>query len=267
MRNRPKTRLQQAARQLAYAATMFAAVLLGLQNTAPVAAQEDDPGVLERLQNSARDKIIYLQIHTELQTFEMYQKYHRHFKDEYTAFLQDIVDTQAYNDTAMVSQKAQAFTTSVRQQNTDLIYRAGDAANKRILQDRLDTVLLLRDEEGVDICGRYGALGPLGIQQDILMKYLPRLSIEADAILEAMIAGKSSDVSIDPMGETDMEAFIQYMYDTGVTLDQINLLASTTGSEEGYCGTVIAYYTALLGFEGAAAQRVRASTNVDSARN
>lgn len=267
MLNRRKTRLHRGALRLACAAMVFAALTLGPQNAAPVAAQEEGPGVLERLQKSARDKILYLQIHTELQKFEMYQKYHRHFKDEYSAFLQDIVDTEAYNDTALVSQKAQAFTTGVRQQNTALIYRAGDAANKRILQDRLDTLLLLRADEGEGVCGRYGALGPLGIQQNVLMKYLPRLSIEADAILDAMIAGKSSDVGIDPMGQADMEAFIQHMYNTGISLDQIDLLASTTGSEDGYCSMVIAYYSALLGFEGDAAQRVRANINVDSARN
>lgn len=267
MPNRRRPCLQWAALRRAGIAMSVAAFCFGPLGITGAAAQDDDPGVFERLKDSARDKVIYLQIHSELQKFEMYQKYDRHFEADYSAFIEDIVETKAYNDPALVSQKAQAFTTTVRQENAYLVYRAGDEANRKILQDRLDTVLLMKAEQGDAVCGRYGALGPLGVDQAVLIKYLPRISVEADAILEAMIAGKNSDVRVEPMEGGDMEAFIQYMYDTGVTLEQMELLGSTTGTEEGYCDTVVAYYGALLGFEGAAAQRVRASTNFETARN
>lgn len=230
--------------------------------------QEVESGLLDRLKDGARDKIIYFQIHTELQKFEMYQKYYRHFDAQYATFVQDIVDSGAYKDTNAVAQKAQAFTTSIRKENAYLVYRAGNDANRKILQGRLDTLLLLKEREGEAVCGAYGALGPLGIEFSVLEKYLPNLSAESDATLEAIIAGKASDdTAIGSMTDADLKDFIQFMAASGMSEDQIGLLASTTGAQDGYCGAVVGYFRALLRFEGPIAQRVRASTNFVSASN
>ncbi|MEM9938455.1 MAG: hypothetical protein AAF768_06375 [Pseudomonadota bacterium] len=192
----------------------------------------------------------------------MFAQINAGFPEEYATFVDGMVAEARRLTPEQARQRGHDFTSGLRRQNAIAIRNASDESLRAALTVQMATLTAFKDKLGVQACAEYlAAVVPIDLAPQLNQSLLD----EGEALFEAIIDGRSSEISTPSATPADWDALIEHWYARGGTPEAFVTFTNPEANDPALCDNSISFLDALISMDGDVGKIVRAESLYQSA--